>query len=280
MSFAVRQGKLIRNNRPIDFIKSRYVGGKFAATPKILVVHFTYGASARSSAEWFRHPDNPGSSAHIVIDRDGTCYQCVDFETVAWHAGKSRLGTLVGLNNHALGIELANWGYLKRSADGWACHAGMRILDPLMAMHKNGNPDGITTPIGWEPYPEAQFLAALGAARALVDAYEIERIVGHDDVSPGRKWDPGPAFDMARFRARVFGERADNGDIRMQVAVDEGLNLRAGPGTNFTAIELLPMGALVEPIEQSGHWVSISVIGANGTPRATGWVHSHYLTEL
>lgn len=280
MGFSVREHRLFRDDEASTVIMSPHTGGKFRKKPKIVVVHFTYGASAKSSADWFRNPGNPGSSAHVVIDRDGSCFQCVGFDTVAWHAGASRLRDIVGLNKHSLGIELANWGYLKRSGDGWNCYTGNRIANAFIGTHKNGNPDGITTAIGWEPYPEEQFRAAAEVVRALVEAYGVDEIVGHDDIAPDRKWDPGPAFDMSRFRARVFGERASEADIRMQVGVQEGLNLRSGPGTQFEVLELLPSGTVVEPIERNGLWVSISVIGANGAPRRTGWVHSRYLTSL
>lgn len=280
MGYSVKQHKLTADGSAVDMIPSIFTGGHFSTQPAIAVMHFTYGASARSSAEWFRSKDNKGSSAHIVIDRDGRCIQCVDFKTIAWHAGKSRLGDLVGLNQFSFGIELANWGYLKRSGDGWSCHTGLRITDPFLAIHKNGNPDQIVSPIGWEPYPEVQFRAAAQVVRALVDQYGITRIVGHDDISPGRKWDPGPAFDMTRFKALVFGERSDDGDIRLKVAVEQGLNLRSGPGTEFPVIELLAVGTEVEPIEQQGKWLSASVIGSTGAPRLTGWVHINYLEEV
>ena len=120
----------------------------------------------------------------------------------------------------------------------------------------------------------------MALARTLVTTYGINEIVGHDDIALGRKWDPGPAFDMADFQARVFGDRADNGDIRMKVAVAEGLNLRTGAGIQFDVLELLPEGTLVEPIEANGLWVSVSVLNAAGEPRRTGWVHSRFLAQI
>ncbi len=279
MAFTITSHRLQIDGAPATVIKSRFTGGAFANTPKILVVHFTFGASGRSSANWFNDPNNPGSSAHVVIDRDGSIIQCVDFNTIAWHAGNSRLRGMVGLNQFSFGMELANWGYLKRAGDGWTSHTGTRINDPFLAAHKAGNPDGSTTPIGWEPYPSEQIASAVALARALVTTYGVNEIVGHEDIAPGRKWDPGPAFDMAGFRARVFGDRADNGDIRMKVSVGEGLNLRSGAGTQFAVLELLPDGTIVEPIEVNGQWMSVSVLNANGEPRRTGWVHSRFLVQ-
>jgi N-acetylmuramoyl-L-alanine amidase len=279
MAFSVKSHKLREDDKPVETIKSSFMGGKFASTPKILVVHFTYGGTGRSSAEWFKHPANPGSSAHIVCDRDGSVIQCVDFDTVALHAGKSRLRGLIGLNKHSIGLELANWGNLVSSGTGWRTYTAKAISDPVLATHVNGNPDGSTRIIGWERYPEKQFQAAVAIARALVAAYGINEIVGHDDISKGRKWDPGPAFDRRRFNALIFGDRADNGDNRYKVAVGEGLNLRAGPGTQFAAIKLLSAGTVLDLLAVEGRWMNVSIID-NNRPTETGYVHSAYVEEI
>lgn len=280
MAFSIRKNKLLDGGTPVEFIKSPFTGGALNPVPKVIVIHFTYGASARSSANWFKASGNPGSSAHVVVDRDGSVIQCVDLNVVAWHAGKSRLRTMVGMNQHAVGIELANWGYLQPGGNGWKSYTGVPIVDPVLAVHKNGNPDGSTHPIGWEPYPAAQVASAVGIAQALVATYAMDEIVGHDDISPLRKWDPGPAFDMRRFRDTVFGGRADNGDGHMRVAVDEGLNLRRGPGTAFDTVRVLPVDTVVDPIRRDGVWMEVSVMNAAGAPSATGWVHARYLADV
>ncbi len=277
MAFSIRQGKLYRDSKSVEFMRSPFTSGPFLLAPKILVVHFTYGSTGRSSAEWFRSAQNPGSSAHLVCDRDGSVIQCVDFADRAWHAGASTWHGLNGLNNYAYGLELANWGYLRRSGMGWMSYTGAAISDPILAIHKNGNPDGSNTPIGWEQYPESQFLTAVEIARALVAEYGVTEIVGHDDIAPTRKWDPGPAFDMMRFKARVFGDRAvDAGAVRT-VGVAEGLNLRSGPAISYEVVKLLPLGTLVAPIEQGGNWLLVSVLRNDGSPKITGWINQNYL---
>ncbi len=277
MSFSIHDHRLFDDGRAVETIASRFAGGRFASTPRLLVVHFTAGASARSSAEWFDDPDNPGSSAHLVIDRDGSVIQCVPFDTIAWHAGRSTWKGLDGLNRHALGIELANWGDLVRRGAGWASGTGVAIPDPVLAIHKNGNPDGSRTPIGWEPFPDPQVQSLVAIARQLVAAYGIEEIVGHDDIAPTRKWDPGPAFDMARVRAQVFGGRAAEAGAARVVTADDGLNLRDGPGTDHAVLEILPKGTRVLPREASGRWLSVDVLRAEGAARRTGWVHGGFL---
>jgi len=203
--WTIDKGLLQWDGRAVEQMPSRNTGGAFAASPRIAVMHFTAGGSARSSAQWFASPQNTNSSAHVVIERDGSVIQCVKFGMVAWHAGKSSWGKLSGLNHYAIGVELANWGALQAHNGMWLNTAGKPIADPVLAVHCNGNPDGSKQPIGWEPYPEAQFDAAVALVGALREAYGIKEIVGHDDIAPGRKSDPGPAFDMARFRKLVLG---------------------------------------------------------------------------
>jgi N-acetylmuramoyl-L-alanine amidase len=273
------KGRLRRGGKLVEQIPSPHTSGAFPKPPRILVVHFTYGASARSSAEWFRHTNNKDrSSAHVVIDRDGATFQCVDFGTVAHHAGKSSWRGIQGLNRHSIGLELANWGNLVEHGGRWTSHTGVPIAEPVFARHKNGHPANWPQgPIGWEPYPEAQFEVAVDIARALLATCGIDEIIGHDDVSVGRKWDPGPAFDMRRFRALVFGDRSvDQGNTR-KVMPDSGLNLRRGPGTGHEVIALLPKGTVLEPIEVEGNWLLVNVLDAQGRPDRTGWVHDRFL---
>lgn len=280
MGFSIRSHKLLRDSRAVDFLRSPYVGATLPDPTKILVIHFTFGGTGRSSAEWFRDPSNRGSSAHVVVDRDGSVIQCVPFDTVAWHAGKSRWRDLVGLNQYALSIELANWGYLQPAGDGWASYTGARVSEPFIGVHKNGNPDGSRSSIGWERYSEVQFSTAIDIARVFVDTYGVEEIIGHDDIAPDRKWDPGPAFDILRMRAQVFGDRGHSADIRMKVLPSDGLNLRAGPGIQYDVRKLLSKGTIVQPIERDRRWISVSVIGPSGEPTDTGWVNSEYLGDV
>lgn len=201
----VRNGLLLNGDAPVEQMWSNNHGGPFTTMPKIVVVHFTAGGSARSSAAWFANPQNRQSSAHVVVERDGSIIQCVSFDKVAWHAGRSAWKGLVGLNRHSLGIEIANWGPLKPSGGAWVDGRGRKVEAPCLAVHRHGNPDGSRRPMGWEPYPGPQVEAVAELVRALCRVYPIADIIGHDDIAPGRKWDPGPAFDWARLRrlARV-----------------------------------------------------------------------------
>lgn len=284
MSVSISKGLVRVGSSLARFVKSPNFSAFDGTKPKIAVIHFTYGGSALSSAQWFTRADVESPvSAHVVIDRDGTIIQCVSFEDRAWHAGKSswrdRHGKhLSGLNNHSFGIELANWGPLVKTVSGWKSHSGVPIADPVLAEHKNGNPSGAGGDIGWEPYPEAQVNAAAALVRALANTYGVDEIVGHDDIAPTRKWDPGPAFDMAAFRIAVFGgTRGSDTDNVLTVSVDEGLNLRNGPGQHFASQTLLPAGTRLRPEQRQGRWLYVTVLKENGSPLSSGWVHEAYV---
>jgi N-acetylmuramoyl-L-alanine amidase len=276
-TYSISQGNLKIDGANAEQILSTNTGGKFAKKPGIVVIHFTAGGTARSSAEWFRSPQNRNSSAHVVIERDGTIIQCVNFEKIAWHAGRSSWHGLIGLNQYSIGIELANWGNLRSADGGWVTSTGKRIAEPFLGTHRNGNPDGSTHPIGWEPYPEEQVAAARGLVEALIGAYAISEIVGHDDIAPVRKSDPGPAFNMSRFRTALLNPRNEDGDNTGTVASANGLNLRSGPGTHFPAIVSLKNKTVLQLLGNDGVWLQVTSLDGQGRPDKTGWVHSHYV---
>lgn len=104
-------------------------------------------------------------SAHSLIRRDGAITQFVPFGKRAWHAGKSRYHGRRACNDFSIGIEL----------------------------------EGTDT----TPYTEAQYESLTGLVAALLATYSTlsaERIAGHSDIAPGRKRDPGPAFEWIRWR--------------------------------------------------------------------------------
>lgn len=164
------------------------VGGVLKA--KLVVMHYTASSSGAGSIAWLCTPASK-VSAHFVVDRDGSVTQLVDTARVAWHAGASvwtcQDGTkLISLNNSSIGVELVNLGHV--------AHGG------VPAKHKN---DGL--PRRWEVYPQAQLASAAKLVSELqqLGCVSSNEIVGHDDIAPSRKLDPGPLFDMVGFRLRA-----------------------------------------------------------------------------
>ncbi|MDA8389661.1 MAG: 1,6-anhydro-N-acetylmuramyl-L-alanine amidase AmpD [Gammaproteobacteria bacterium] len=112
-------------------------------------------------------------SAHLFIRRDGEIVQFVPFSARAWHAGVSYWQGRERVNDFSVGIEL------------------------------EGTDHG--------PFEETQYRALMDVTRALAAAYpavDSTRLCGHSDIAPGRKTDPGPFFDWARYRAAVAAIRS------------------------------------------------------------------------
>lgn len=179
-----------------------YSEGPLMGIRRFLVIHFTAGASAKSSVEYWKTPDARGAEAHIIIDRDGTVYQIRATNHRADHAGISRWRcprtdkVFSMLNSCSIGIELANAGDNAKLAKRMGGQT-------IKAKHKNGGP--LTD---WETYPEAQIKACIEVAKALCKRYSLDDIIGHDDIAPNRKNDPGPACPMGDIREACGFPRA------------------------------------------------------------------------
>ncbi len=168
--------------------------------PWYLVFHFTAGESIRSAVDWFCNPDSK-ASAHLVIDRDGSVIQLAPFNVRTWHAGRSHWEGVSGLNQCSIGIEMVNAGRLSKSGNRYLSwfNAEYPEEEIVELEHKFENIHSY-----WHAYTEAQLERATELAGILVNAYNLRGVVGHDDIAPGRKSDPGPAFPLERIRAGVF----------------------------------------------------------------------------
>jgi len=175
-----------------DVIRKPLPGGSAMNTRRFLVIHFTAGATGESSINFWKSPEAKGASAHLVIERDGTIKQCRPFNVTCGHAGKSSWKGFTGLNSCSIGIELANAGE-DDSALSWA--RKQPNFASIEARHKNGGPV-----VEWEKFPAAQLEACEAVSKALVAHYNLDDVVGHDDIAPDRKTDPGPAFPMQSLR--------------------------------------------------------------------------------
>jgi len=184
----------------VSFRKSPNQSGR--VSPLYLIVHFTAGPTLEGAVSWFLSPEAQ-ASAHLVIGRDGAVVQMVPFNRRAWHAGKSSWGDLEGLNSYSIGIELVNAGKLRKRADGkWVNWANRVIPREEMSVAAHG-PESVEA--GWHEYTEIQIGAALKVAVLLNASYRFTDVLGHEDISPGRKVDPGPLFPMGSFRSVVLG---------------------------------------------------------------------------
>ncbi len=243
-----------------------------------LVMHYTAGSSAEQSINWLTDPRSK-ASAHLVIGQDGSITQLVPFDTIAWHAGTSSWLNLNGLNNYSLGIELDNAGPLNRSADGkWRSWFGGVYSDDqvIETNHKHE-----TEKKGWQLYTPQQLYVALDVAELLVRHYRLKDILGHDDIAPGRKTDPGPAFPMRAFRGRLLGRSDSSGEQEIYVNTVI-LNIRTGPGTQYPALAEgpLPRNTRLQALTDAGTWMQIDVLDEiRGVRDIQGWVNKRYITR-
>lgn len=191
-------GWVLDNGAPLRRETTTKRGGSMKG-PRFIVLHYTANNSTEGTVRVFKtHP----VSAHFVLGRDGELIQMVSTLRVAWHAGKSwfksKWGTPhSGLNAYAIGIELVNYGY-----KGKHVRSGTNTGSWIEAKHENGGPTR-----KWQPYTEAQMQVVEELVAALMKKYDIppEHVVGHDEISPTRKVDPGPAFDLEQLRSRLGG---------------------------------------------------------------------------
>ncbi|MDI9313574.1 MAG: N-acetylmuramoyl-L-alanine amidase [Hydrotalea sp.] len=141
------------------------------ATPRFIVIHYT---DTKNLAETFGILQDPQKkvSSHVVIDSDGKIYRLVADDKTAWHAGLSYWRGTRNLNPHSLGVELQ--------------HGGVRYPD------KNGK---------LADYPIAQIESLMALLHHWRGKFSVppENIVGHSDIAPDRKIDPGATFPWQRL---------------------------------------------------------------------------------
>jgi N-acetylmuramoyl-L-alanine amidase len=194
--------RLVVDGRPVPFVPSPNVGDWLA--PRYAIIHYTAGPSTESVLATFRDPAS-AVSAHLIVDRDGTVTQCIPLDRVAWHAGHSSWNGEHPLNPVSIGIELVNWGRLERRGPEIVSWTGNPIARErcVRGVHPN---DGL--PVPWERYPRPQITACRRVLAGLHMRLRFTDILGHDEVSPRRKWDPGPAFPFRAVREAVLGPAA------------------------------------------------------------------------
>ena len=137
-----------------------------------LVLHYTGMVSAEAALARMTDPAAK-VSAHWCIGEDGTLWRMVPEERRAWHAGVSEWRGRRAVNDFSIGIELVNPG------------------------HEHG----------YRPLPSVQMDALLDLARAIVARHPIDprNVVGHSDIAPTRRQDPGELFDWVRLAQAGIG---------------------------------------------------------------------------
>ena len=127
----------------------------------LIVLHYTGMETGQAALDRMRDPEAK-VSAHYMVEEDGRIFRLVDEEKRAWHAGVSEWAGETDINSISIGIEIVNGGH------------------------------DFDLPV----YPKAQIDAIISLTKEIMDRYGISphRIVGHSDIAPGRKQDPGEKF--------------------------------------------------------------------------------------
>lgn len=261
----------LNDQNPAEFRSSPNQAGSLDA--RYLVIHFTAGRNKESSVQWFLNP-NADASAHLVIGRDGTITQMVPFDKIAWHAGASRWEGLDRLNRYSIGIELDNAGKLTYQNEKWMTWFGGTIPkeEVLIAQHKDGSLEA-----GWHMYTPEQLEALVQVSVLLVKTYKLKDVIGHDDISPFRKSDPGPAFPMASFNAKVMGRNEDEMPV---FETTTRLNIRQGPGVIYLTLPESPLekGVQMNILQTKNGWHMVDILSeVNHEHGLQGWVNGNYI---
>lgn len=136
----------------------------------MIVLHYTGMQSGAAALKRLRDPD-AGVSAHYLVEEDGRVFALVDEGRRAWHSGRSRWRGITDVDSASIGIQIVNPGH------DW----------------------------GYRDFPEAQVHAVIRLVAAIKDRHQVTRgnVVGHSDIAPARRKDPGerfPWWQLARLR--------------------------------------------------------------------------------
>jgi len=183
----------------------------------MLVIHYTGMADAAAALERLRDAAAKVSS-HYFIGEDGALYRLVDEGRRAWHAGLSFWRGINDCNARSIGIELQNPGH----------------------------------EFGYRDFPEAQMRALEGLALDILSRHPIppDNVVGHSDIAPARKMDPGERFDWKRLAARNIG-------IWPEPAPQQETDLSAGQMLRELGYQTSDLGAAVTAFQRRYRTASI-----------------------
>jgi N-acetylmuramoyl-L-alanine amidase len=157
--------------------------------PDLLLLHYTGMPTAEAALKRLCDPAAEVSS-HYVVMEDGAVVQLVPEDRRAHHAGVSFWAGETDINSCSIGIEIVNPG------------------------HEGGLP----------PYPDAQIASVIALSRAIVDHWGIpaERVLGHSDVAPDRKEDPGERFPWERLARAGIGHWVEPAPLTDEILLRPG----------------------------------------------------------
>ena len=189
----------------IPFIEAKHYSKGRKKPCSIILIHYTAQKSIDETVEFFQNSNPAKASAHFAIERDlyiskrffSGMVQMVGLSDRAHHAGRSEWLGRKHCNHFSVGIELCNLGYLKRKGNGF------------VTWNNKPYPENFPEPVFhngryWQPYTSFQYYASAWLCSEIMKKFphiSPDGIIGHEDVAPNRKSDPGPAFDWQKFHS-------------------------------------------------------------------------------
>lgn len=166
--------------------------------PAYIIIHYTSGCTSKkafqSLSNYFRRV-----SSHYVISEDGTISQLVDESKRAWHAGVSSWKEHSDINTHSIGIEIVNPGFSKINQA--PCIQNSNLWNTAQGVIIPGSE------FMWYRFTEAQINSTISLCKEIIQKYNIKpkHILGHSDIAPERKIDPGPLFPWKALAENKVG---------------------------------------------------------------------------
>lgn len=166
--------------------------------PTHLILHYTtdcfHKKSYRALSNFFRRV-----SAHYLIAADGKIFQLVDESKRAWHAGNSSWRDNNQMNTYSIGIEIVNPGFSKTNKN--PCTINQDIWNQSTAVQVAGSS------YYWYHFTPEQVDSVIKLCKDIMQRYDIapELVLGHSDIAPGRKVDPGPLFPWQKLAQKGVG---------------------------------------------------------------------------
>ncbi|WP_298907803.1 N-acetylmuramoyl-L-alanine amidase [uncultured Aliiroseovarius sp.] len=161
--------------QPISHPSPNFGPRRDGLVPSLIVLHYTAMPDPEEALERLCSPEYE-VSAHYLIHRDGRLFQLVNEDMRAWHAGAGTWGGMDDINSRSIGVEMDNDGASPFSEPQMAT---LEALLPEIMQRWNIKPEGV---------------------------------IGHSDMAPGRKTDPGPRFDWARLARQGVAVRSGTSD--------------------------------------------------------------------
>jgi len=270
---------LLEGNK-VNFKEATSYGRRNTIVPDSIIIHYTAGPSGSSTVKYFSR-SNARLSAHLVIHEDGQVTQMVPFDKKAYHAGNSYYDGRSSFNNFSVGIEISNPGYLTKKSVGYVTWWEAKKSNPtpvpedMVFVGQHRNPGTRST--HWHKYTQEQINAVEEVCKTLYETYEIKYILGHEEVAPKRKVDPGPAFPLDEMRERIFNQKPKTlaellkGSVSPKNIVEKGfvttrLNFREGPSIETSKLtDPIDKNSRVGILGEKGDWINI-------IHKISGWV--------